>query len=92
MATNTLFSNFILLVTMIFAQIASSTQANIEHFPVAPNATFFATVYLQIQDFITVGGGPRGIRIIASLASGNITGPNLEGMFIRESVVYMIAF
>ncbi|KIM96874.1 hypothetical protein OIDMADRAFT_32773 [Oidiodendron maius Zn] len=89
MAANTLFSSFILLVTMIFVQIASSAQANIEHSLMAPNATFFATVHLQIQDFIMVGRGPLGIRIIASLAGGNITGPNLEGMFIRESVIVL---
>lgn len=77
MAITNLFAYVFLSVIAFLTNISSVSAQRLD--PPAPNATYFGDFNLYIQNFLEVGSGPRGTRIVANGASGNFTGPNIEG-------------
>jgi hypothetical protein len=47
--------------------------------PRAPGLAYLYTVNITGGEFYPVGNGPRGIRIVVPIVSGNFEGPKLKG-------------
>ncbi|EAQ82993.1 hypothetical protein CHGG_10811 [Chaetomium globosum CBS 148.51] len=52
------------------------------HAPKAPGLTYLYTVNITAGEIYPVGPGPRGIRLVVPIASGNFAGPRLKGGFM----------
>ncbi|KAH6623884.1 hypothetical protein F5144DRAFT_374379 [Chaetomium tenue] len=74
-------STFLTLLYCLLALlgVGSATGDRKPHAPKAPGLTYLYTVNITAGEIYPVGPGPRGIRLVVPIASGNFAGPKLKG-------------
>lgn len=78
---STLLSSLYCLLMLVSVGIAGGHRD--KRPPKAPGLTYLYTVNITGGELYPVGNGPRGIRLVVPILSGNFEGPKLKGELIH---------